>query len=131
MTSASNRFGRFLVSGAVAAGVNYGARFAFSMWLPFAAAVTLAYLVGMVTAFLLMRRFVFEAHGRALVPQALKFTLVNLVSLAQTLAISLLIVRYTPATRLTTDEIEAIAHAVGLGVPIVTSYFGHKLATFR
>ena len=49
----------YLASGGIAAAANYGSRFVFSLWLPFEAAVVAAYLVGMVTAFLLMRRFAF------------------------------------------------------------------------
>jgi putative flippase GtrA len=38
--------------------------------------------------------------------------------------------RLLPAAGIT-EHAEAIAHAVGVAVPVVTSYFGHKKATFR
>ena len=51
------RFGKFLLAGGVAAAANYGSRFLFSVWLPFAAAVTLAFFVGLVTGSSSFRRF--------------------------------------------------------------------------
>lgn len=127
----SRRVARFLVAGGIAAAANYGSRFAFSLWFSFPVAIVLAYLAGMLVAFVLMRHFVFQGHGKALAPQIWKFSLVNVLAVAQTLIVSLLLARWIlPAVGIGRHG-DAIAHAVGVAVPLVTSYFGHKLATFR
>jgi putative flippase GtrA len=125
------QFFRFLVAGGIAACVNFGSRFALSLALPYPAAICLAYLAGMVTAFLLNRQFVFPEGNESTTRQALWFTAVNALALLQTLAISLLLARWVlPAIGWPLD-VEASAHAVGVAVPIVTSYFGHRHLSFR
>jgi putative flippase GtrA len=125
------RFARFLVAGALAAGSNFGSRFVFSLWLPYPWAITFAFFVGLTTGFVLMRQFVFSGHGKPVVPQAAKFALVNALALAQTLVISLLLARWLLPAMGLVEHVEAVAHAFGVAVPVVTSYFGHRLATFR
>ncbi len=121
----------FVLAGGIAAAANYGSRFVFSLWFSYPVAIVLAYGVGMVTAFLLMRRFVFNAHGRALIPQVVKFVLVNLLAVVQTLIVSLVLSRWLLPLMGWTWQIEAVAHAVGVVVPVFTSYVLHKRATFR
>lgn len=125
------RFLRFLAAGAAAAGVNFGSRFVFSVWLPYPWAITCAYLLGMVTAFFFMRQYVFAGRGKAIGPQAVKFAIVNGLALLQTLVVSLLLARWLlPAMGFNTHS-EAIGHAFGVAIPIVTSYLGHRYATFK
>lgn len=127
----AHRFGLFLLAGGIAAAANYGSRFGFSLWFNYPVAILLAYLVGMLVAFVLMRKYVFDGTGKRLGPQVLKFTLVNLFAVLQTLAISLLLARWLLPAIGVVEQVEAIAHAVGVAVPIATSYIGHKRATFR
>ena len=115
------QFWRFLAAGGVAAAANFGSRFLFSLWVRYEWAIVFAYLVGMIVAFLLMRCFVFDAGGRPPARQAAIFVAVNLFALLQTLLVSIALARWVS---------EAIAHLVGVMVPVVTSYFGHRLLTF-
>lgn len=125
------QFVRFLAAGGFAAACNYGSRFVFSLWFGYEIAIVLAYLVGMTVAFLLMRAYVFDARNRALGPQVVKFAAVNLLAVLQTLVISVVLVRWVlPALGVVRNG-EALAHLVGVMVPVVTSYVGHRLATFR
>ena len=126
----TGRFGRFLLAGGVAAAANYGSRFVFSLWLDYAWAIVCAYLVGMVVAFVLMRNFVFDAGGRDLGPQVVKFIAINALAVLQTVVISLALVRWV-FVPLGVMHAEALGHLVGVLVPIGTSYVGHKLGTFR
>ncbi|MBC5782881.1 GtrA family protein [Ramlibacter sp. USB13] len=127
----SAQFLRFVLAGGVAAAANYGSRFGFSLWLPYPAAITCAYLVGMTVAFLLMRQYVFSASGQPLLPQVVKFTIVNVLALLQTLVVSLVLARWAlPALGVVTHA-EAIAHLFGVAVPVFTSFLGHRHATFR
>ena len=126
-------FPRFLIAGGIAAAANFGSRFVFNVFFSYAAAVFLAFLVGMVVAFLLMRGHVFNARNGSLVPQVAKFVGVNALAVLQTLVISLLLADWLLTNIRITDQVkaEAIAHLVGVLVPVFTSYFGHKFLTFR
>lgn len=124
-------FLRFLVAGGIAAGANFGSRFAFSSFLDYGFAVFFAYLVGMLVAFLLMRGHVFDANNGPLAPQVMKFIGVNFVAVLQTLVISLVLARWLLRSFGLVDHAEALAHLVGVLVPVVSSYFGHKFFTFR
>lgn len=125
------QFLRFLVAGGIAAGANFGSRFAFSSFFAYGVAVFFAYLVGMLVAFLLMRGHVFNARQGPLAPQVTKFIGVNVLAVLQTLAISLLLARWVLPSVGILDHAEALGHLIGVLVPVVTSYFGHKYLTFR
>lgn len=125
------QFWRFLLAGATAAAANYGARFVFSIWLEYEWAIVLAFFVGLTVGFLLMRGYVFDAQGKPLAPQVLKYCAVNLVALAQTLIVSIALARWLLPAMGVVSQAEAIGHLAGVLVPIATSYFGHRLATFR
>jgi putative flippase GtrA len=127
----ARRFGLFLVAGGLAAAANYGSRFVFSLWFHYPLAIILAYLVGMTVAFVLMRQYVFDGNGKALGPQVSKFTLVNVLGVLQTLIFSLVLARWVLPALGVESYIEAVAHAFGVALPAVTSYVGHKKATFR
>ena len=125
------QFVRFLFAGGIAAAANYGSRFLFSHWVGYELAIILAYLVGMLVAFMLMRGHVFAAKGKALVPQVGKFIGINILAVLQTLLISVLLARWWLPAMGIIEHAEALGHLVGVLVPVVTSYFGHKLLTFR
>ena len=125
------QFIRFLAAGGIAAGANFGSRFVFSIFFSYGVAVFFAYLVVMLVAFLLMRGNVFNASQGPLTPQVIKFAGVNLLAVLQTLAISLLLARWVLPSVGIEDQAEALGHLVGVLAPVVTSYFGHKLFTFR
>ena len=126
-----SRFLRFLLVGGFAAGVNIGSRILFSHWLPYPVAICAAFVLALATAFLLNRSFVFAQGADAVHVQAMWFTLVNLAALVQTLAVSLLLARYLLPMAGVVRGAETIAHAVGVAVPIFTSYLGHQRLSFR
>lgn len=121
----------FLVSGGIAAAANWGSRFLFSLWMPFEAAVVFAFMVGLVTGFVLMRAFVFAGAGRPIAPQAGRYLVVNAAALAQTLAVSVILARWALPAMGVQEHAEAIGHLVGVLFPVVTSYFAHRMYTFR
>ena len=125
------QFLRFLMAGGIAAAANYGSRFLFSLWLGYGTAIVLAYLVGMVVAFVLMRQHVFDAQKSALGRQIMKFVGVNVLAVLQTLAISLVLARWVLPRLGIVEHAEAVAHLIGVLVPVVTSYFGHRMLTFK
>ncbi len=125
-----NRFHRFLLVGGFAALVNFLARIALNQVMSFRWAVFVAYLIGMLTAYLLSRFFVFEPSGRHPAHELFWFSMVNIAAVAQVWLISVGLAEYLfPAIGFGFHP-EAIAHAIGLAVPAVTSYFGHKTLSF-
>jgi putative flippase GtrA len=124
-------FIRFLFAGGVAALVNVLSRLLYSEAVPYAPAVVLAYLTGMATAYVLNRLLVFGAGDRGMPGEMLAFALVNLLAVAQTLAISLLLAYYVLPSVGVIERAETLAHVAGVIVPVFTSYVGHKYWTFR
>ncbi len=78
-----------------------------------------------------MRVFVFDGIGKPVASQVGWYVIVNLFALLQTLAISVVLARWVLPSIGIVNGGEALAHLVGVLVPVVTSYFGHKLLTFR
>ena len=93
-------------------------------------AIVLAYIVGMITAFILARLFVFTGSQRKLHQSAFYFVLVNLVAVAQTWLVSVGLAFYTLPYLGIREYVHKIAHAVGVVIPFSTSYIGHKKFSF-
>ncbi len=125
-------FFRFLAAGLIAAIVNVATRALLAPWLPFAIAIVPAYVCGMITAFVLNRLFVFHfaSHGHA-AAQALRFTLVNLLGLAQVWAVGILLAKDALPALHWGFHPDTVAHAIAVAVPMVTSYLGHRWFSFR
>lgn len=127
----SRTFLLFLLTGGFAAAVNWTSRIVYNLWLPYSYAIVLAYLTGMVTAFVLAKMFVFTKSNRSTSQSAVIFTLVNIAAVAQTWAVSVVLAYYVLPAMGITWHAKEIAHFVGVVVPVFTSYVGHKRFTFR
>jgi putative flippase GtrA len=127
----TSQFLTFLVTGGLAAMVNFASRLLLNQWLSFSTSVVLAYLLGMATAFVLARLFVFKDSKQPVHHSIAFFVAVNLAAIVQTWGISMLLAYYAlPALDIHRFAAE-IAHAVGIVVPVFTSYLGHKRWSFR
>jgi putative flippase GtrA len=128
---AARQFWTFLLVGGLAALVNWFSRIMFSaQGVTFEIAVVIAYIFGMVTAYLLSRMFVFEKTGRSLAGEIWRFTLVNMVALVVVWIVSVTLERcLLPAIDWTWRPAE-VAHGIGVVSPVITSYFGHRFFTF-
>lgn len=124
------RFASFIVTGGIAALVNLGSRWLLSHAMPYEVAVALAYLVGMTTAFLLARLFVFNASSDSWPAEYGRFAVVNAFSFAVVLAFSAGMLRLVLPFIGWAWHTEEIAHLVGVVSPIVLSYFAHKHYSF-
>lgn len=127
----SRQFLFFLLTGGVAAAANFGSRMVFSIWLSYSSAIILAYLVGMITAFVLARLFVFSESQQPIHHSALFFLLVNIFAVLQTWLVSLGLAFYLLPWLGVEHFTQEIAHAVGVVVPVFSSYIGHKQFSFR
>jgi len=127
----SRQFLLFLLTGGIAAAINFGSRIFYSQWLGFSSAVIVAYITGMITAFVLAKLFVFKQSQQSAHRSIGFFVLVNIVAILQTWAISMGLAYYLlPAMGVTLFAPE-IAHAVGVVAPVFTSYIGHKRWSFK
>lgn len=127
----SRQFLTFIITGGIAAAVNFGSRIVFSLWVDFSTAVILAYITGMVTAFILARAFVFQKSKTAFHRSAFFFIVVNLIAIAQTWLVSMLFAYYVLPALDVELFIHEIAHGIGVVMPVFTSYIGHKYWSFR
>ena len=127
----SRQFLIFLVTGGFAAAVNFGSRIIYNLWLSFSTAVVLAYITGMITAFVLAKLFVFRDSQQSFNRSVMFFILVNSIAVFQTWIISMGLAYYLLPKMGINEYIREIAHAIGVIVPVFTSYIGHKRWSFR
>jgi len=134
----SKQFAAFLLVGGIAASVNVIARALLDDYVGFQASIVAAYLIGMIAAFVLNKRFVFEAsHHACAAREALYFTLVNLAGVCLVWAITVGLAEVVFPWWSSTFPGSApayprlTAHMIGVTSPAVSSYFGHKYLSFR
>jgi putative flippase GtrA len=121
----------FLLAGGFAAAVNWGSRIIYNIWMPYSAAIVVAYITGMITAFVLTKLFVFTRSTQSTGRSVFFFTLVNLVAVLQTWAVSVGLAYYVFPRAGITWHARDLAHLVGVIVPVFTSYIGHKKWSFK
>jgi len=127
----SSQFACFLITGGIAAGINFGSRFFFNTLMPFGPSILAAHFTGMLSAFIMAKVFVFEKSRQPTGKAFLYFTLVNVASVAQTYFISVSLAEYLfPAVSFSFMP-HATAHAAGIIIPVFTSFIGHKYLSFR
>ncbi len=124
------QFLRFLITGGIAALINLGSRYIINFFISFEIAVVLAYLIGMSSAYILARIFVFDNSGRSVASEFQRFAIVNLFALILVWVVSVGLARFIfPAINFSWYAND-IAHLIGVMVPAITSYFAHRFFTF-
>lgn len=127
----SREFIGFLIAGGIAAMVNFLSRIYFNQYVSFSSSVLLAYLVGMVTAFILAKLFVFKASTQSIRRSVLFFIFVNVLAIAQTWLISMGLNFYILPALGFEKYVPEISSAIGIVFPVFTSYLGHKYWSFK
>jgi len=127
---ASRQFMVFLITGGIAAAVNFGSRILYNHWLSFSSAVITAYITGMITAYILAKLFVFKDTQQPIHLSIFFFVLVNVVAVAQTWLISMALYYYVLPHFGISQFAKELSHAVGVAIPVFTSYIGHKRWSF-
>ena len=121
---------RFILVGGAAALINWLVRFPLSYIMPFAAAVAVANIIGMMFGFVSYRLFVFPDSTRLVTHQVRDFIVVNLVSMIVVVLVSVLCADVVLPTLGWHWQAEAISHAVGIAAGAVSNYFGHRQFSF-
>ncbi|MVV48168.1 GtrA family protein [Pseudomonas sp. PB120] len=122
---------KFLLVGGISAFLNWSSRFIFSIWASYEIAVVLAFFVGLLAGFVLMRAFVFQTSQKSVFRQTAYYIVVNMFALAITWAVSVYLAKVIFPAIGFYNGAEGTAHLIGISAPMVTSYFGHKYLTFK
>ena len=128
--SFKKEFPLFILAGSTAALINVISRIILTIFLNFEISIFISYLIGMITSFLLQRKYVFKSTKKSYKRSFAAFSLVNLFALFQVWLVSLLIKFWLINFISSIPLVEFIAHCFGVGIPAFTSYFGHKYITF-
>jgi putative flippase GtrA len=127
----SKEFYKFLVVGGFAAVVNFFSRIGINYFFGFTLSVIIAYLIGMITAFILNKILVFKIEKGNTAKQFWYFTLVNIFAVIQTVTISVFLAKWFFPRIGFMIYSEEIAHFIGISIPVITSFLGHKYISFR
>jgi putative flippase GtrA len=120
----------FLAVGGTAALLHWLSRVVLSNWVSFSWAVFLAYIIGMIIAFLLNSFFVFPGSTKSRSKQARDFVIINICFLPVVWFAALLLnqgfqslgmVQYT----------EEIAHGIAVGLPMFATFLIYKFFAFK
>ena len=127
----SKQFLGFLITGGIAAIVNFLSRIFYNQHTDFSTAVIFAYITGMIAAFILAKIFVFKTSKQSVNRSAIMFILVNIFAAAQTWLISMGLNFYILPNLGVQRYAPEIASAIGIAFPVITSYLGHKRWSFK
>ncbi|WP_042705916.1 GtrA family protein [Methanomicrobium mobile] len=121
----------FFVCGAIAAAVNITSRIIFNAILPsYVISILLAFVAGLLTGFILDKYLIFKKSKTSTEWQICAFIAINIIGVLQTVVFSLLFYEIIfPAINWTFYP-DTIAHMIGVGIPVFTSYLGHKYISF-
>ncbi len=125
----TKQFLKFLFVGATAAFANWLSRIIFSFWFSFSLAISAAYLVGMTSAFLLNKKFVFPNSTRPLQKQVRDFALINLIAFPLVWLASIQIRNFLQSLGMVLYS-EELAHFLALATPTILSFLIYKFFAF-
>lgn len=128
------QFPLFLVANSLAAATNISIKLASSLFVPDQLSVGAGFFAGLLTSYLLCRKYVFRVSSKIKPVEVAKFLSVNLIGLAITygtykLVLSLLhnLFDANPSSA----SIQALAYTTGVGAPMFVSFMAQKSFTFR
>jgi putative flippase GtrA len=127
----TNQFVRFLLTSCVAAFVNLLARYGLNHEMPYEVAVALAFPLGVVTAYILAKAFVFEASPLPVRSQLARFTVVNLLSLVMVWTFSVGLARIVFPLMGLSWHADDLAHLIGVASPALFAYVAHQRYSFQ
>jgi putative flippase GtrA len=125
------QFFLYILVGSFSGVISFCFRVLVNRWVSFSIAIILAYLVGMITAFILAKLFIFKKSQQPLHRTIIIYSVINLLGLLQTLFITLGLAYYILPAMGINSHAREIAHFIGLVSPVYISYLGHKKFSFR
>lgn len=124
-------FLRFLIVGGSAAVLNIILRIVIDIYFSYAFSIINAYIIAMIYAFTLNKKYVFQSESQTIGYEFIKFTVVNMLSIIMILLMSLFLANiFFPFIGLKWYPND-LAHIISVFSTAVTSYILHKLYTFN
>lgn len=127
----SRQFAKFVVVGGVALGANWIARIVFNQWVGYNAAIVLAYGVGIATAYLLNREFVFPGSKQARHSEVMYFVAVNVGAFPFVWLIAYFLGDALLPRFMDVGLARALGHGLAITTPVFVNFALHKFVTFR
>lgn len=127
----SKQFIIFVLTGGIAALANFVSRILLNQYLSFSSSVIIAYVVGMVVAYILFRTLVFDTKQLSLKKSVSFFCVVNALGILQTYLISMVLYYWMFPYVSFNYHPDTFAHLIGIMIPAFTSFVGHKYLTFN
>lgn len=125
---------RFLISGGIAALVNFCSRFFFQLFFTYTLSIALSFSLGSVISFLLNKNFTFRSYDEKTAVQLVKFMLATVfgVILATFIVfIQITLFGFLGITFITEKEMELIVHIITIGIITIYSYLVMKYFAFK
>lgn len=110
---------------------NLATRYLANLFMPFEWAVVAAFPVGLTVAFAMNKRLVFKTATQPIRFQYARFLLVNLLGLVQVWSVSVTLLRFVFLPLGMSWHPDLIAHFFGLATLTVTSYWAHRVYSFK
>lgn len=126
----TKQFLAFITVGAVAAFLHWLARYGLSFFLPFPAAVALAYGVGITIAFILNSFFIFPISDKPRHLQIRDFILVNLAFLPVVWLTAVFLSQWLKSVGMINHS-EDLAHALAIPIPMFATFLIYKFFAFK
>ena len=127
----NKQFLLFLLTGGFSAIVNIISRIILSIFFDFQISIFFAYLLGMTTAYFLAKKYVFLNPISSNKKSFLAFTFVNILAILQTFFMSNFFRQFLSNFIFNNNINDFISHCIGVGIPIFSSFYGHKYISFR
>lgn len=130
----SKQFLRFVLANSLAALTNIITRLTSSLIMLDTWAVAAGFCAGMLTSYVLCRRYVFQSIRRASLSEILRFTGINLIALVITWCVYYSCLKLFTALHLGSASNQAVrtsAHTLGVVAPVLFSFVAQKSFTFR
>ncbi len=126
----SKRYLKFLAAGGIAALAHWASRIVLSGYVDFFASLVISYVVGLIFAYLLNRKYVFPESELPMKHQVSRFFLINIITMP---AVWLTSIGLDHAFYFIDDKLirQSIAHAFAVMLPAVSSYFFYKVFAFK
>jgi len=126
----TKQFLLFFTAGSFSAILHWLARVFLSVWLPFAWAVLIAYIIGIIIGFLLNSFLVFPNSDKARHAQARDFILVNLSFMPLVWSASMQVNNWLK-THAMLSHTEELAHAIAIPLPMFATFLIYKFFAFK
>jgi putative flippase GtrA len=127
----TRQFFLFILAGGAAAAIHWSSRIWLNQYVDFRMALVCAYVIGIASAYVLNKRFVFTQSGRDVRSEVRWFVLFNVAAFPLVWWASVLLAEQVMPSLGILWHPREIAHAIAISLPLVLNFYLHKFITFR